>query len=62
MELSEAAERFVLKLGGDKYIFPNHIAEKLLGKEINLANDGIHYTREIMGVRKEKILLGTVRL
>jgi len=61
MELSEAAEKFVLGLGGDKYILPNYLVEQVLGKEIQLTSDGIHYTREIMGMKKEKILLGTVK-
>ena len=61
MELSEAAERFVMKLGGARYVLPNYIAEKVLEKHVQLASDGVHYVREIMGVKKEKILLGTVR-
>ena len=61
MELSEAAEKFVLRLGGDMYILPNHLAEQVLGKEIQLTRDGIHYSREIMGMKKEKIILGTVK-
>ena len=62
MELSEAAEKFVMQLGGDKYIVPNNIAEIVLGKPIKLTSDGIHYVREIMGVPKEKVLVGTVKL
>jgi hypothetical protein len=62
MELSEAAEKFVMQLGGDKYILPNHMVEKILGKEVIPVEDGIHYIREIMKIKKEKILLGTVKL
>jgi len=62
MELSEAAEKFVLRLGGDRYIIPNDIVEKILEKNIQLVDDGVHYIREIMGLKKEKILVGTIRL
>ena len=62
MELSEAAERFVMNLGGAKYVLPNYVAEKVLGKQVEPVGDGVHYVREIMGVKKEKILLGTVKL
>ena len=62
MELSEAAERFVMSLGGAKYILPVYIAEKVLEKEIHPAEDGAHYIRTIMGIKKEKVLLGTIKL
>ncbi len=59
MELSEGAERFVLKNGGENFILPNHLAAKLTGKDIlELCDDGIHYKRMINGVVKTKILLG----
>ena len=60
MELSEAAERFVMKNGGDNFIVPNYLVEKILGKEVCLADDGIHYTRKVMKMNKEKVLLGTI--
>jgi len=62
MELSEAAERFVMKLGGDKYILPNHLVSAVINKEVGLVSDGIHYVRNIMGEEKEKVLLGTVKI
>ena len=62
MELSEAAEAFVMKVGGDKYILPNSIAQNLLDKQVEPKEDGIHYCRTIKGVRKEKVLIGTVQL
>ena len=62
MELSEAAEKFVLKNGGVDYVVPNHMVEKILEKEVVLSADGIHYEREVMAMRKEKILLGTIKL
>lgn len=62
MELSEAAEKFVMKNGGKHYVVPNYLVENILGKEVSLADDGIHYIREVMGMRKKKILLGTVRM
>lgn len=62
MELSEAAEKFVLKLGGDKYVISNHVVEKILGKYVNPVDDGVHYVREIMGIKKEKIMIGTVKM
>jgi len=61
MELSEAAEKFVLQLGGDKYVLTNDVVESVLGKEIKPIEDGVHYMREIMGIQKQKILLGTVK-
>jgi len=62
MELSEAAEKFVMKLGGEKYIFPSAMVARVLGKEVELIDDGIHYIRLIMGTKKEKVLLGTIKL
>ncbi|MEA2092274.1 MAG: hypothetical protein U9O83_07915 [Campylobacterota bacterium] len=62
MELSEAAESFVMKHGGKDYIVPNHLVEKILGKNILLADDGMHYTREVMHMKKKKILLGTIKI
>jgi len=63
MELSEGAERFVLKNGGENFILPNHLAAELTGKDIlELCNDGIHYKRMIKGVVKTKILLGNPKI
>ena len=62
MELSEAAERFIISLGGDKFIIPSHLVAAVLNKEIRPTSDGVHYIRNIMGIEKEKVLLGTIKL
>ena len=63
MELSEGAEKFILKHGGSKYILPNHLAKKLTKKEIvELCEDGIHYKRVINGVLKTKIIIGNPKI
>ena len=59
MEVSEAAEKFILKYGGEKYLIPNTYASKLTGKEIlELCDDGYHYKRVIQGIVKTKVLVG----
>ncbi len=60
MELSEGAERFVMKFAKE-YVVQNYLVAQILGKEIELSTDGMHYTREIKNIKKEKILLGTPR-
>jgi len=63
MELSEGAEKFILKHGGSKYILPNHLAKELTKKEIiELCDDGVHYKRVIKGVVKTKIIVGNPKL
>jgi hypothetical protein len=63
MELSEGAEQFILKNGGENFILSNHLAAKLTGKEIlELCEDGIHYKRMINGIVKTKILLGNPKM
>jgi len=58
-EFSGRAENLMLKYGGIP--FPNDYAEEILGKEILSKNpDGFHYTRLIMGVPYEKIIIGNV--
>jgi hypothetical protein len=60
MEVSEAAEKFILKNGGDNFLIPNKLAKQLTGKEIlELCEDGYHYTREINGIIKTKVMIGT---
>ena len=62
MEVSEGAERFVLKVGGEKFLLSNTLAANLTGKEIlSLDDDGYHYYREINGVIKRKVILGKTR-
>jgi len=62
MEVSEGAERFILKVGGERFIMPNSLASDLTGKNIlSLDDDGTHYYREINGVIKRKIIIGTFK-
>jgi hypothetical protein len=59
MEVSEGAERFIVKHGGTKYFLSNKCAVELTGKEIvELCDDGYHYKRVINGVLKTKVILG----
>ncbi len=61
MELSGAAEHFVIKYcNGAHYILKNTLTKKLLGKEIYLnSKDTYHYFRVIQNIKKEKIIIGT---
>jgi len=62
MEVSEGAEKFILKVGGERFLIPNTFASKLTDKNIlSLDSDGIHYYREINGVIKRKVIIGTFR-
>lgn len=59
-EVSEKAEKFALRNGGDTFRIPNRQASDLTGKPIlDINPDGFHYTRLIMGQAKEKLMLGT---
>lgn len=58
MELSEAAERFVIKFAGN-YVIKNSLVSQIIDKDITLSADGVHYFRTIKNINKEKILLGT---
>ncbi len=58
MELSEGAERFVMKFA-KAYVIPNRLVSNILNKKIELSDDGMHYFRVIQNIKKEKILLGT---
>ena len=63
MEVSESAERFIIRNGGERYLIPNTIASKLTGKDVlSLCDDGYHYTREINGIIKTKIIVGNPKL
>jgi hypothetical protein len=63
MEVSEKAERFVLSTVGSSLIVPNSLAAPLTKKPIiNLCSDGSHYIREICGIQKTKIIVGTPRI
>lgn len=60
MELSEAAENFVLKhCNGSRHIIHGSRAASLLDKEVAPAQDGYHYQRVVCGIQKCKILVGT---
>lgn len=60
LEVSEKAERFVMGLGGARYLIDNRWAAKLTGKPLlGLCDDGVHYIREICGFAKRKIIVGT---
>ena len=63
MEVSEGAERFIVKNGGGRYFLSNKMASRLTGKEIlGLCEDGYHYKRLINGVVKTKVILGNPKL
>ncbi|MDD4914835.1 MAG: hypothetical protein PHW13_07335 [Methylococcales bacterium] len=63
IEVSERAESFVLRNGGDHRRIPNRYASQLTGKSIlSLKDDGFHYVREICGIRKQKLIVGTPRI
>jgi hypothetical protein len=57
-EVSESAERFMMKYGGRFYQISNAKAKEFLDKDIQLCDDGYHYTRTIQGIQKTKIILG----
>jgi len=59
MEVSEAAEKFIRKHGGEQFLIPSIYAKELLGKDVELCNDGFHYTRVINGIVKTKVIIGT---
>lgn len=61
MELSERAEAFVLRhCGGQHFVVHASLASDLLGKPVsdNVA-DGFHYQREVCGLLKSKMIVGT---
>lgn len=58
MELSEGAEKFVMKFAKE-YVIPNNLVAHILDKTVELNEDGVHYLRVIKNIKKEKILLGT---
>jgi len=58
MELSEGAEKFVMRFAKE-YVIKNSMVSKIIDKEITLSEDGMHYYRTIKNIRKEKVLLGT---
>ncbi|MGU5545192.1 hypothetical protein ACV1CV_12520 [Aeromonas veronii] len=61
MELSEQAERFVLSCcGGHHYLIHSSLASSLLDKPVEpVASDGYHYRRQVAGLLKAKIMVGT---
>ncbi|MBF0583228.1 MAG: hypothetical protein HQL80_03215 [Magnetococcales bacterium] len=60
IEVSENAERFILKHVGEGQVVPNYLAERLTKKPIkSLCSDGYHYVRTICGIEKTKLIVGT---
>ena len=61
MELSEHAERFVLGVcGGHRFLVHASLAAELLNKPVLPASsDGYHYLRNIAGIIKQKVIVGT---
>jgi len=61
MELSERAERFVLEqCGGQHFVVHGSLVFSLLNKPILPSlTDGYHYQREVGGILKAKIIVGT---
>ena len=60
MEVSEAAENFIMKqCGGEKFLIHQSEAVRYLNKAVEFAEDGYHYVRKIAGIPKVKIVLGT---
>lgn len=61
MELSDAAERFVMmECNGHAYLIQAGLAQRLLQKEeVASMHDQYHYQRPIQGMLKTKIALGT---
>jgi hypothetical protein len=63
MEISEGLEKFILNIStAKKFIIDNTKANDILNKSIQLCNDQLHYIRQINGVNKTKILVGTPNL
>ncbi|MBL0708247.1 MAG: hypothetical protein JJW00_04290 [Sulfurimonas sp.] len=62
MEVSEGVEHFIIKNGGKSFLLKNTLATQLTGKQIlALDDDGYHYKREINGVVKSKVIIGTIK-
>lgn len=61
MELSERAERFVMTCcGGHNFMIHASLAADLLDKVVEPAgSDGYHYRREVAGMVKAKLIVGT---
>ncbi len=62
MEVSESVEKFIIKYGGERFFIKNSFAHQFTNKNIlSLCSDGYHYKREINGVVKTKVIVGTVK-
>ena len=61
MEISEGFEAFVLKIKGvEEFVHPCSLAQVFTQKQIiEQCSDGVHYKREINGVIKTKLIVGT---
>ena len=64
MELSERAEAFVLRhCGGQHYVIHASLAAELLNKPVQTqVADGFHYQRQVAGLMKTKVIVGTPML
>jgi len=61
-EISGPMERFVMRLGGEKYKVPSEKAQDLIGAKhpiLSYDDDGFHYTRAIRGTKFRKIIVGS---
>lgn len=59
-EVSGKLEHIYLKRGAN--IIPNNLVELIIGKPVELDNNGFHYYREIKGQKIRKILVGNVKV
>ncbi len=64
MEISEGFEKFVLKISGiENFVHHNAVAGSFTQKYIvEQCSDGVHYKREINGVIKTKLIVGTLMM
>jgi hypothetical protein len=60
IEASEAAEKFIMRYcNGAHFLINNHFTHRLLNKPTRHNQDGFHYAREVNGIVKEKVIIGT---
>jgi hypothetical protein len=61
--VSEKAERFIInQCGGHQYIISNSFTHQLLDNPFAYEADGYHYRRNICGMNKAKMMIGTPQL
>lgn len=59
-EVSGKLEHLYLKQGAS--MIPNYLVSTIIGKEVELDEDGFHYFRTIKGQRVRKVLVGNVNI